>query len=652
MISRIEDDIPFSRKSGETSREFIERVGQYTDFNDEEVHELAEDISQYLFAERYRSRKDLERRVQEFINDIEKNHGEVDPDGDESEAGLIDIRGNKKDEVISNSKQHEETEYEKFLTVTSLFRSLFPLTATLNSLSAFYRKLFMSALSTRTESEIGFPRMVTWGVVLLPTLFILPLLLRPLPIDLHAAREVATYFQALSFARDPIQSFTYVSLQESSASIHLYSILASPLVALGYVEGPRLISFVGAIAATLLIAIISEDEWGRPAGAISIGVLWLNPYFIRYSWGAYPEAISLATTSAAVLAILKYLKSGDSKFYTLSLVMVLLGISNHGWEGVISIPIAMLLLHHRKWLQAILIPTISALGLAVNSFLTSLQPNPASAIESYAIFSVGPKILLQPEWWDRYLEAFTRWGGMPAYFTAQRWHFWISILVVIVWGVLYITERDWRHLLIASWGLSGLAIPFGLPGGIVHSYYLWNTIPPITLALTHFVMLIYDETVDSPGGLRQNEVLLPLLLLFAALSATTIAVHEVGVKSDGTVETNWGSAGLLDVKQGEAISAGRKLKDQGVDNFDRVAFVGDWNASSFAEYYRSGAVRAIIYSDILANGTWHSGAISGGSTTIPTYSQNVSNLGDCDTALVLNENRSVNVLSCDNLRTK
>lgn len=71
----------------------------------------------------------------------------------------------------------------------------------------------------------------------IPGIVLIPLLTAPLPMSYHTAREIAGYFQALAFLRDGILSYTYLTPKENLSGLHLHSVLSSPLVGFGYIEG-------------------------------------------------------------------------------------------------------------------------------------------------------------------------------------------------------------------------------------------------------------------------------------------------------------------------------------------------------------------------------------------------------------------------------
>lgn len=86
---------------------------------------------------------------------------------------------------------------------------------------------------------------------LMPLVALVPLLDEPVPSKFQSVREIANYYQSLAVVRSGLSSYTYVTLQETDAAVHLYSVLSSPLVALGYVEAGRLVSALAALRHSL-----------------------------------------------------------------------------------------------------------------------------------------------------------------------------------------------------------------------------------------------------------------------------------------------------------------------------------------------------------------------------------------------------------------
>jgi len=126
----------------------------------------------------------------------------------------------------------------------------------------------------------------------LPSIAALPLLTAAVPIQYRAIREIAGYFQTLSFVRDGVHAFTYLTPRESFSPFHLHSLLNTPFVALGYPSGMRLINFVIAIGVVVLVNSFVARHSGYLTGTITAFSLWAHPLFLRFSFGYLPEPLA------------------------------------------------------------------------------------------------------------------------------------------------------------------------------------------------------------------------------------------------------------------------------------------------------------------------------------------------------------------------
>lgn len=108
----------------------------------------------------------------------------------------------------------------------------------------------------------------------IPAIPLIPMLLAPIPMYYHPAREVAGAFQTIAIIDDGWNSYTYITLQESFSALHLHSLLSSIFVGVGYTEGGRLVSFLGALSTVLLLVWIGLLLGRRRAGIIAGATLW------------------------------------------------------------------------------------------------------------------------------------------------------------------------------------------------------------------------------------------------------------------------------------------------------------------------------------------------------------------------------------------
>ncbi|OYR75719.1 glycosyltransferase family 39 protein [Halorubrum ezzemoulense] len=471
-----------------------------------------------------------------------------------------------------------------------------------------------------------------------PVVFVIPLLTRPIAIRYSPAREFAGYFQALSFLRDPITSFSYVVLQESDASLHLSSMVAAPIIGLGYYEAGRLVSLLAAILASVAIASIATDIFDNRAGLLAPVLLWANPYFIRYTWGIFPEAVSICLTSAALATMIKYNNSGNDQWYWASLSLAVLAVFNHGWEAIILLPLIVILLINREWGRATRtsITIIASLGFV--TAITSLQSLPANTMQ-YAVWNTGVGIYPTEDWLGRWLDV----SFIPFLF-AFRTHMYITVPALIIWTW---KARNFSTSACVMLGLfiSGLSIPVLLPGGVNHAYYLWALILPVTLTAAAALSWIIQLTGDTLRSVDVQSITIGVIICCVVASGGYILIFEGSIGASGPANTNFATPAGSPT---DDIRAGEKLQNIGVETRHDVVFVGDWDANaSFVSVYREGAPRIFVYSKVPMRGTWHWGAVPGAKPTSPTLlnSTDAVNRSTCK-AIIKKSGDSVHVESC------
>lgn len=169
-----------------------------------------------------------------------------------------------------------------------------------------------------------------WIAVALPGVWFITLLDALIPIYFHRPREIAGYFAALAFAREPVRSFFYLTPAESYASLHLHSFLSAPLLALGYHEGGRLVSLLATIATALILyQFVNELTGKRFAGLVAGFGFWVIPFTQRFAYAFQPEALSIALTTAVVYLTHRYITVKDAWAFHGSLVVLVCAILTH-----------------------------------------------------------------------------------------------------------------------------------------------------------------------------------------------------------------------------------------------------------------------------------------------------------------------------------
>ncbi|MFB6225001.1 MAG: ArnT family glycosyltransferase [Candidatus Paceibacteria bacterium] len=238
-----------------------------------------------------------------------------------------------------------------------------------------------------------------------PIIAILPLTTVSIPFILHSNREVASIFQSFGLLKDGLSSYSYITYQESSASLHLYSVLSAPLIELGFIEANRLVSLLFTVITVMAIYYLGTILFDVLVARLGSFFFLTNPYFFPYSWAAKPEAVSLGLTCSALALLLKYTKSDNKRWFWLSLIVLGLGLTNHMWEAIILSPACAVLYLNNKYKQLFEYVMVITLLLIIVYFTTMLQPVPGSGaaatynllhtemIES-SILSICPEVFI------------------------------------------------------------------------------------------------------------------------------------------------------------------------------------------------------------------------------------------------------------------
>ncbi|WP_420191875.1 hypothetical protein [Haloplanus salinarum] len=109
----------------------------------------------------------------------------------------------------------------------------------------------------------------------IPAAILSPLLLKPIPFYYHPGRALGGLFHTLGWIQFGWRSLLIQTpIETFSNPFHLHSLLAAPLVALGFSEGGRVISLLAAVAAAYTLGRIATSYLGPNAGYITIGVFW------------------------------------------------------------------------------------------------------------------------------------------------------------------------------------------------------------------------------------------------------------------------------------------------------------------------------------------------------------------------------------------
>lgn len=400
-------------------------------------------------------------------------------------------------------------------------------------------------------------RRCTRFFIFVPVVFLIPFLFINLP-SWHIGVENAGYFQSLAFIRTGFASYTFFTPDESFSSLHLHSVIASPLVGLGYTEGGRFISFLSAVASIWLIGSIGERLGGSELKIVSSALLWFHPIFILFAYSYMPEALGIALTLGAVALMLRYISERDSKYLGASLVLLVLGIANHMWEVTIVIPLAILLIYNREWAKAIVTVSFAFVTVALVWFVTHIQPIGGSRLLVYSIMN-HKWIIFSSDWWLRYWKVTS-----PIRMDVELLLLTSTIMVIgCLWWVW--RERSQSSVLLTSWLFSGLSIPFLMPEGYYyHEYYIWALLAPTALIGGLIIQSMVKNIIRYKLSLDPQKIINSIGVIVIFLTVSYILILFFVVYDGDTLQTT------------EEVEAGRRIQSMGVTSASNIVFIGKY----------------------------------------------------------------------------
>ncbi|WP_436930045.1 ArnT family glycosyltransferase [Halosimplex halobium] len=428
-------------------------------------------------------------------------------------------------------------------------------------------------------------------VCLAPAVALLPLLTAKIPVTIHGAREIAGYFQALGFVRTGLESYLYLTPEESFSALHLHSLLSAPLVAAGYHEGGRLISLLAAVGAAGCVALIARQLAGDRAMVLAPAVLWANPAFVRHAWVFEPDSLSIALTCATVYCALEYVQTNREPWFAGTAVLLVLGITNHMWEATVALPVVVLLATAGKIRRAAGLGLLAGTAILGVLYVTGLQPEGPSSLTVHGTQTVGIQVFVSSDFWLAHLDLYQ---GLPVpYGVALTILLPVSVLACGGWLYRAVMTGSRRAYLLASWTASGLAIPVLLAHGyLIHYYYLWGLFAPVAVTVAVCCTELrpaWDLGDWLPTRDRTVRIIALSLVTMSMLYAVVFQVGALGGSGAPVVQHVEGER----TENPEATRAGRQLAEYSIDADDLV-FVGDWET----DFTRS-AGRVAVYSDVL-----------------------------------------------------
>lgn len=441
----------------------------------------------------------------------------------------------------------------------------------------------------------------------LPLLVLIPALQTSLALPIHPRVELGHYFQSIAFLQDGLHSYTYITFQESFAGIHLYSLLASPLVAIGYIEGGRLISWLAILGSALLLSQIGRSLNRPKAGLIASTVFLATPYTLRFGYFMWPESLSIFFTSLAIYGILNWRLHQSQRGYILLLVGIVFGIANHRWEAVVILPVMALLVKDRHWKHLVIIAAITLFTLIGVDLIIGLQP-PATSLDHFLILNTGFTPFFTWEFWTT-TGIDTVYGYNP-YIVSYVTMMPLGILIAVHRGFQYLRQRRDIDLLLSTWTVSGLSIPFLLPGGAFHFYYLWALCAPVAVGVALLIETIILR-LSRHDGVTSTELMRATMIFLAISGSLGILSSEYGMFSNAQTpmfgadgrEPITSEHGVSGVGPDESKLMGKLLRVKyNVDETDDVVFVGEWPQDP--TYISMSSARILAYAQVNLRDVW------------------------------------------------
>lgn len=480
---------------------------------------------------------------------------------------------------------------------------------------------------------------LSWPAILLafaPTLLFVPAILEPLPMMYYGGRETAFYFISHSIIEMNVRSWLVLTIYESWSSPHLYSLLSVPLVAIGFVEGGRLVSLTCAGVAALAVGYITKHVAGPRGAVIGIGLFWLHPFVVRQSYLYQPEAMSIAFTTGAVALTIAYVRSAcEERILFVLLSVLFVAPLVHTWEASVGLPVVAYLGAHRRFHDAVLSAVATGTGVVVSNAMVQLQPGGQTQLSGVSVLATGLEIFTDPAWW--LLPPGEAMGTVGISMTVTLVG---AVLAMPVLVYVVIRRQDADILLLCSWLVSGLVIIFLLPRGPVrHVYYAWAIVSPM-IVLTSVVVSKLLRDADTSALTTDRKVAVVFLLLITVYAAgVTYGVGGVYEGAPVQHADRWG------VDADEARQAGIELRSAGVTSPDQIAFVGDWGFNTTEEVVGTGGTPVLVYSGVMLDYRTAKVAHQKGDPlpeTVPNQTV-VENATHC---VILEEDRSMTVGRC------
>jgi len=487
---------------------------------------------------------------------------------------------------------------------------------------------------TKFRSRLGLPRGAL-ALALVPVLLYLPAILEPLPMQYYGGRETAFYFISLSIVELNVRSWLVLTIYESWSSPHLYSFVSAPFVAVGFVEGGRLVSLLATVAGALAIGYVTARFTDTRGGLVAIGLYWLHPFVVRQSYVYQPEAMSMALTTGTIAVLVAYVRSEfDRRGLFVLLGLLFVAPQTHTWEASIGLPVVVYLAVHGRYREGVLAAGAAAAGVVASNLIVQLQPGGQSQLAGVSVLATGVDIFLNPSWW--LLPPGEARGPVAVAMTITLV---VAVVVTPVLGLNAVRRRDSRALLLGSWVLSGLVIVFLIPRGLVrHVYYAWAIVPPM-IVIASVVLTDALDRIDV-STLRDERVLAVVFALLIGVYGVGFTYNAAGgLDSPVTLTDSWG------IHEDEAKQAGLALRRAGVSGPDEIAFVGDWGFNASTGLISTPGTVVLVYSGVLLDYRTAKVAVQKGDP-LPEFAPNRSAVRNATYCVLRHANGSASIERC------
>lgn len=632
FISNSQSNGPFKMRNEETLQEYIRRLGEVSDLDSEEIEDVVNTVNEYQFApDDAVTEKEVREQLEYLINGIStadaesqsadlssgksskaEGQGDLQSHGQQDETTTVNedkVNGPAKDTNgrVSSAEQSPTDFLDQNRTQSSNWRTSFSseIGRYISNISLLERVLILRSdeWSSRSHNRSNFPLIVNnptdANLVRILRYFPLFLLLTVLTVPLtihHPAVEFGHYFQSIAFLDDGLWSYTYLTPQESLAGLHLYSILAAPLIAIGYTVGGRLVSFLAALGTSVIAAKIAREEFDEVNYLFVPVLLWANSFFVFFASAIGPNVLSIFLTTTIIYTTLVSFTCESNYWMYATVVLLVLAILNHGWEATIALPIFVLYVFERRYIHAATISVVTVISVGILQFGTALQST-KSGTAGYSVLSSGLSIYLDPTWWTPHLQ----WPFPLGHTTVLL--FIGSIAFVFWWGAIFVRTRSRRSIMMTSWLLSGLSIPVILPlGYTAHMYYLWALVVPFTLSLGAVVKTSYQLINAIMDKVTAQRIVSGLMVVLFLLNVVVVGSFHAGLFDTPGLQKGKNKGGVVEAPNSEAIRAGEQLADKEIEDPSDIVFVGNWKATYAGGLYKPSQILA--YAGINVKHAW------------------------------------------------